>query len=120
MNGHQKIVSGVEGSLGRTSSPPPPPPDSIAPPPPPDSTAPPPPPEDAPPPPPPATVNSDGYGPIDSSVAKKKKKGWGDAPKRQPLSVEEVLRKKKEADEAAAKVRCPITRSCILGIYLVT
>jgi hypothetical protein len=34
-------------------------------------------------------------------VKKKRKAGWDS---RQPLSVEEILRKKKEADEAAAKV----------------
>jgi len=36
-------------------------------------------------------------------LKRKKKAGWG-ALHRQPLSVEEILRKKKEADEAAAKV----------------
>jgi hypothetical protein len=35
---------------------------------------------------------------------KKKKQGWGTSSTRQPLSVEELLRKKKEADEVAAKV----------------
>jgi len=35
---------------------------------------------------------------------KKKKQGWGTSGTRQPLSVEELLRKKREADEAAAKV----------------
>ncbi|KAJ5202001.1 Pre-mRNA-splicing ATP-dependent RNA helicase prp28 [Penicillium cinerascens] len=78
--------------IERPPSPPPPPPeDSAAPPPPPDATAPPPPPDDAPPAPPVET--------------KKKKSGWG-APKRPaatPLSVEELIRKKKEADAAASK-----------------
>lgn len=70
---------------------PPPPPDAAAPPPPPDSIAPPPPPEDAPLPEPPAT--------------KRKKVGWGSQRSATPLSVEELLRKKREADEAASKVR---------------
>jgi hypothetical protein len=33
-----------------------------------------------------------------------KKVGWGVAKSRGPLSIEEILQKKKEADEAAAKV----------------
>ncbi|KAJ9300544.1 hypothetical protein DTO271G3_1708 [Paecilomyces variotii] len=70
---------------------PPPPSDASAPPPPPEATAPPPPPEDAPPP-PPAPV-----------VEKKKKAGWGSQKSTTPLSVEELLRKKREADAAAAK-----------------
>ncbi|EAW10368.1 mRNA splicing protein PRP28 [Aspergillus clavatus NRRL 1] len=74
----------------RPPTPPPPPPeDSAAPPPPPDTSAPPPPPEDAIPAPP---------------LEKKKKAGWG--AKRAaatPLSVEELVRKKREADAAAAK-----------------
>ncbi|KAF9883396.1 mRNA splicing protein prp28 [Aspergillus nanangensis] len=71
--------------------PPPPPEDAVAPPPPPETSAPPPPPEDAPPPPPPESTQ-------------KKKLGWG--AKRQaatPLSVEELVRKKREADAAASK-----------------
>ncbi|KAJ5681934.1 Pre-mRNA-splicing ATP-dependent RNA helicase prp28 [Penicillium maclennaniae] len=78
--------------IERPPSPPPPPPEDLAaPPPPPDAAAPPPPPDDAPPAPP--------------VEAKKKKSGWG-APKRPaatPLSVEELIRKKKEADAAASK-----------------
>ncbi|KAL1861141.1 mRNA splicing protein prp28 [Paecilomyces lecythidis] len=70
---------------------PPPPSDTSAPPPPPDATAPPPPPEDAPPPPP------------APAVEKKKKAGWGSQRSTTPLSVEELLRKKREADAAAAK-----------------
>ncbi|EEH18146.2 pre-mRNA-splicing ATP-dependent RNA helicase PRP28 [Paracoccidioides brasiliensis Pb03] len=81
----------------RPPTPPPPPPESLAPPPPdaaappphPDSIAPPPPPEEAPPPAPP--------------VAKKTKVGWGSKASATPLSVEELLRKKREADEAASK-----------------
>ncbi|PYI22325.1 Pre-mRNA-splicing ATP-dependent RNA helicase prp28 [Aspergillus japonicus CBS 114.51] len=79
--------------IERPPSPPPPPEDSSAPPPPPDTSAPPPPPEDLPPAPPP------------EPESKKKKVGWG-APKRPaatPLSVEELVRKKREADAAAAK-----------------
>ncbi|KAK3715679.1 mRNA splicing protein prp28 [Vermiconidia calcicola] len=73
--------------------PPPPPPSSDAPPP--------PPPSDPVPPPPPAEVN--GNGSVEGT-SKKRKVGWGDgAPKTQPLSIEELLAKKKAADEAAAK-----------------
>ncbi|PYH40504.1 mRNA splicing protein PRP28 [Aspergillus saccharolyticus JOP 1030-1] len=79
--------------IERPPTPPPPPEDSSAPPPPPDTSAPPPPPEDLPPAPPP------------EPELKKKKVGWG-APKKPaatPLSVEELVRKKREADAAAAK-----------------
>ncbi|CAI7574074.1 unnamed protein product [Penicillium bialowiezense] len=77
--------------MERPPSPPPPPPeDSAAPPPPPDNIAPPPPPEDVPPPP-----------PVED---KPKKQGWGaKKPAAKPLSVEELIRKKKEADAAASK-----------------
>lgn len=82
---------------------PPPPPDLSAPPPPPDPSAPPPPPEDLPPPPPPIAYDQEDL--LGAGPGIKKKKGWGEASaKRQPLSVEEILRKKREADEAAAKV----------------
>ena len=77
----------------RPPSPPPPPPeDSGAPPPPPDNAAPPPPPDELPPAPPVET--------------KKAKKGWGATkrPAATPLSVEDLIQKKKEADAAAAKV----------------
>ncbi|KAJ5175089.1 Pre-mRNA-splicing ATP-dependent RNA helicase prp28 [Penicillium canariense] len=75
----------------RPPTPPPPPPeDSGAPPPPPDHAVPPPPPEDAPPAPP--------------TEAKSKKLGWGaKKPAVAPLSVEDLIRKKKEADAATAK-----------------
>ncbi|KAF7877578.1 hypothetical protein EAF04_001253 [Stromatinia cepivora] len=76
-------------------SPPPPPPDSFVPPPPPSSLAPPPPPSSDLPPPPPSELQPPPPEP-------KKKKGWG-APKPGPLSIEDILKKKKEADEAAAK-----------------
>ncbi|KAL4804222.1 hypothetical protein BDV18DRAFT_153194 [Aspergillus unguis] len=69
---------------------PPPPPEESAIPPPPEVSAPPPPPEDLPPPPPETQV--------------KKKKGWGaKRPATTPLSVEELVRKKREADAAAAR-----------------
>ncbi|KAH8700261.1 putative DEAD/DEAH box helicase [Talaromyces proteolyticus] len=74
--------------------PPPPPPmevDGAAPPPPTDIEPPPPPEEFFPPPPPPA-----------ATVVKKKKSGWSSS-KAQPLSVEELVRKKREADAAASK-----------------
>lgn len=67
---------------------PPPPPDN-QPPPPPSDLPPPPPTNEAPPPPP---------------IQAKKKAGWSSQSSRKPLSVEEVLRKKKEADDAASKV----------------
>ncbi|KAL8952420.1 MAG: hypothetical protein Q9222_001655 [Ikaeria aurantiellina] len=72
-----------------------PPPDpaeqtNLPPPPPPELQAPPPPPEDYIPPPP-------------EEVQKKTKQGWGSSTYKQPLSVEEILRKKREADEAASK-----------------
>ena len=108
MNGH--LENGVRETAlhdmatppDRLPSPPPPPPDLAAPPPPPDSSAPPPPPEDLPPP-PPSSINGNAP-PPPPGVKGKKKAGWGALPSRQPLSVEEILRKKKEADEAAAKV----------------
>ncbi|KAJ5500029.1 Helicase C-terminal [Penicillium expansum] len=78
--------------VARPPSPPPPPPEDLAaPPPPPDSIAPPPPPDDVPPPPP-------------VEAQKKQKLGWG-AKKSAvtPLSVEDLIRKKKEADAATAK-----------------
>ncbi|KAJ5185096.1 Helicase C-terminal [Penicillium cf. griseofulvum] len=81
--------------IERPPSPPPPPPEDLAAaPPPPDSIAPPPPPDDAPPPPPP---------PVETQ--KKQKLGWGaKRPAVTPLSVEDLIRKKKEADAATAKV----------------
>ncbi|KAJ5671599.1 Pre-mRNA-splicing ATP-dependent RNA helicase prp28 [Penicillium longicatenatum] len=77
--------------IERPPSPPPPPPeDPGAPPPPPDAAAPPPPPDDRPPAPPIETT--------------KKKQGWGSKrPAAAPLSVEDLIRKKKEAEAAAAK-----------------
>ena len=70
----------------------------MAPPPPPSSSAP-PPPRDLPPPPP-----SEALPPPPEEPPKKKKAGWGAARDRGPLSIEDILKKKKEADEAAAKV----------------
>ncbi|KAJ6138162.1 hypothetical protein N7471_004648 [Penicillium samsonianum] len=94
------MTNSSEGSLPlpppdpveRPPSPPPPPPEDLAaPPPPPDSLAPPPPPDDVPPPPP-------------VEAQKKQKLGWGaKKPAVTPLSVEDLIRKKKEADAATAK-----------------
>ncbi|KAL9119515.1 MAG: hypothetical protein Q9187_003931 [Circinaria calcarea] len=80
---------------------PPPPPDPFdrpptPPPPPPESLVPPPPPDDLPPPP-------DDLPPLPTIERKPKKPAGSASSSRQPLSVEELLRKKKEADEAAAK-----------------
>jgi hypothetical protein len=108
VNGHSQIeipappVDPVE----RLPTPPPPPPDSIVPPPPPESIIPPPPEDPVPPPPAPALAPSTDDV-LASVVTKpsKKKAGWGSQAKVVPLSVEELLRKKREADEAAAKVR---------------
>ncbi|KAG9789929.1 DEAD-domain-containing protein, partial [Aureobasidium melanogenum] len=86
-----------------TNPPPPPPSSDVAPPPPPsDNAIPPPPPEPVPPPP------SDFPEPsVDESRPQPppKKKGWGSAkaPKVTPLSVEELVKKKREADLAASK-----------------
>ena len=75
--------------------PPPPPPSSDLPPPPPPS-------DDVPPPPPPPSSDL-ANGSTEPSV-KKRKLGWGSgASKTQPLSIEELLAKKRAADEAAAK-----------------
>jgi ATP-dependent RNA helicase DDX23/PRP28 len=99
---------------------PPPPPDADAPPPPPDSYIPPPPTSDIPPPPKSILVDYPteelDLGPV--SLPKKKKTGWGAQPKTAPLSVEELLRKKREADEAASKV-CfnPCALENLLEIY---
>jgi len=82
---------------GDFSVPPPPPPDTLAPPPPPSTFAP-PPPSDLPPPPPSDTLPPPPEEPV------KKKKGWGAPRDRGPLSIEDILKKKKEADEAASKV----------------
>ncbi|KAK5788848.1 hypothetical protein VI817_009806 [Penicillium citrinum] len=89
-NGSDASPGPLSDAVVRPPTPPPPPPeDSAAPPPPPDAVAP-PPPDDIPPPPPVET--------------KKKKQGWGaKKPAATPLSVEELIRKKKEADAATAK-----------------
>lgn len=115
MNGHMMNGEGTEPSVmpTRVPSPPPPPPDLAAPPPPPDVSAPPPPPEDLPPP-PPLITNGELPGPPPVAT-KKKKVGWEG---KQPLSVEEILRKKKEADEAAAKVRMLSTQPMRHDVYL--
>ena len=83
--------------------PPPPPPSDFPPPPPPSTLA-----AAAPPPPPPATDFAPPPPPEDAdappSIAPKSlKRKVQTIPKKQPLGIEEILRKKKEADEAAAK-----------------
>jgi ATP-dependent RNA helicase DDX23/PRP28 len=89
----------MNGSTNGNSSVPPPPSDPLPPPPPPNSFPPPPPADSLPPPPP-----SDSLPPPPEEPVKKKK-GWGAPRDRGPLSIEDILRKKKEADEAASKVR---------------
>lgn len=74
-----------------------PPIDSDLSPPPPPSEFIPPPPADVPPPPP-----EEDTGP-ELAQPKKVKKGWGSKPKSQPLSVEELVKAKREADAAASK-----------------
>lgn len=93
--------------IERPPTPPPPPPeDSAPPPPPPDAAVPPPPPADLPPAPPPQE--------------KKKKLGWGTKrPAATPLSVEDLIKKKKEADAAAAKV-CSLKSSLETFFKLLT
>ncbi|KAK4999978.1 hypothetical protein LTR28_013205, partial [Elasticomyces elasticus] len=68
------------------SDPPPPPPEEVVPP----------PPEPFVPPPPPVTESP-------TIVPVKRKQGWNTAPKKDPLSIEEILARKKAANEAAAK-----------------
>ncbi|KZF24784.1 pre-mRNA-splicing ATP-dependent RNA helicase PRP28 [Xylona heveae TC161] len=78
--------------------PPPPPPDTLAPP------APPPPEELSHPPPPPSSPPTEAAVPNSAEASTKKtKSGWGSKPAKTPLSIEEILRKKREADAAAAK-----------------
>jgi ATP-dependent RNA helicase DDX23/PRP28 len=102
----------MEGFTNGDPSIPPPPPDVLAPPPPPGSSAP-PPPSELPPPPP-----SDTLPPPPEEPSKKKKAGWGASRDRGPLSIEDILKKKKEADEAAAKVRYPAqTLSSGCGVH---
>ncbi|KAJ5129864.1 uncharacterized protein N7515_005903 [Penicillium bovifimosum] len=95
--------------VARPPTPPPPPPEDLAaPPPPPDSGVPPPPPNDVPPPPP-------------VEAGKKEKKGWGaKRPAVTPLSVEELIRKKKDADAAMAKVSIPSPRQAEHPVQILT
>lgn len=93
-----------------TAPPPPPPPllpgQELAPPPPPDDV-------DVPPPPPPSESGPNGHGSVPppplteeddvSSLGKNKRPHKPALPKKTPLSVEEILRKKQEADDAASK-----------------
>ncbi|KIW17567.1 pre-mRNA-splicing ATP-dependent RNA helicase prp28 [Exophiala spinifera] len=87
VNGHDADIPAPPVDPISRPQTPPPPPSTLAPPPPPPSDL-------APPPPPPAT-----------NGAVVKKKGWGAStkPKSQPLSVEDLLKKKREADLAASK-----------------
>ncbi|KAL6250318.1 mRNA splicing protein prp28 [Rhinocladiella similis] len=87
VNGHDTDVPAPPVDPVSRPQTPPPPPSTIAPPP--------PPPSDVARPPPPPTANG----------AAVKKKGWGapTKPKSEPLSVEDLLRKKREADLAASK-----------------
>ena len=85
----------MENGFDDPPPPPPPLPSSDLPPPPPPS-------DDVPPPPPPPS--SDLANGSTEQSAKKRKLGWGSgASKTQPLSIEELLAKKRAADEAAAK-----------------
>ncbi|QDS67539.1 mRNA splicing protein prp28 [Venturia effusa] len=98
MNGRNRTMNGIPPPPSSDPLPPPPPPDSKAPPPPPSPIPPAPPTSDAPPPPPP---EEDGLPSFGAPV--KKKKVTITAPKKVPLSIEEILKKKREADEAASK-----------------
>ena len=93
--GEVRAVDLLSEPIERPSSPPPPPPEFYAPP---------PPPEDLPPPPPPSTTNNQQPPPPPQTDSRRKRVSGSVSRDRQPLSVEEILRKKKEADEAAAKV----------------
>lgn len=105
-NGHASAPQTVPAGFEKPSSPPPPPPELVTPPPPPEDFLPPPPedfpppPEDLPPPPPPSNSQ-----PPPPPAQLRKIKPKKTSPDSKPLSVEEILRKKKRADEAAAKVR---------------
>lgn len=105
--GEVRALDLLSEPIERPASPPPPPPEFLAPP---------PPPEDLPPPPPPATNSQPPPPPGDS---KKKKTGAGSSQARQPLSVEEILKNKKQADEAAAKVRILVSTFWLHDIHLV-
>ncbi|KAF3399535.1 Pre-mRNA-splicing ATP-dependent RNA helicase prp28 [Talaromyces pinophilus] len=105
------VMNGTHDPLERPPTPPPGPPADIAPPPPrlemmddapplPADIKPPPPPEESLPPPPPPVES---LAPPAPPVVKKKKAGWGSSAAAKPLSVEELLRKKREADAAASK-----------------
>jgi ATP-dependent RNA helicase DDX23/PRP28 len=102
--------------------PPPPPSDLSAPPPPPESFEPPPPPDTIAPPPPPPETDERVLGTRVPSpkLAVTRKIGWGAKPKAEPLSVEELLRKKREAEEAASKVRMSnsICRFLLHNVYI--
>ena len=91
VNGTDRHLPGPPvDTMQRPPSPPPPPVEAV----------PPPPSDDVPPPPP--TGLEDENGPS-LNAPKKTKKGWGTKLKSQPLSVEELVRAKREADAAASK-----------------
>ncbi|KAL8679806.1 MAG: hypothetical protein Q9186_003922 [Xanthomendoza sp. 1 TL-2023] len=97
VNGHSQVppvTAAPPEPLDRPPTPPPPPPPELQ--------APPPPPEECPPPPPPVAIVEQPP-PPPTEAKKKAKQGWGSSSYKQPLSVEEMLRKKREADEAASK-----------------
>ena len=106
----------MNGHVSNSSVVPPPPPVTLAPPPPPEDLPPPPPSADVPPPPP----GSDLPPPPPLLELKKKKAGWNLSLARQPLSVEEILRKKKEAEDAAAKVRTHPDVRCMVENIIFT
>lgn len=108
LNGHS-LPPPPPDPFDRPPSPPPPPPESLAPPPPPpEFLAPPPPPVDLLPPPP------QDLPPVPVAIKKPKKSASSN--QAQPLSVEELLRKKKEAQEAASKVCTAISYSIYSSI----
>jgi ATP-dependent RNA helicase DDX23/PRP28 len=123
-NGHldSSLPAPPTDPIERSSTPPPPPSEPIPPPPPSDLAIPPPPADGLVPPPPPTDPEANLS--IEDSeavppVAKKKKTGWGAQPKATPLSVEELLRKKREAEEAASKV-CFTLQCCDMPCTLFT
>lgn len=93
-------IAGARAPPPPRDPPPPPPPEDIPPPPPPPSSEPPPPPPpsvEPPPPPPPLEDDSPNLG------QPKKKKGFASQNKRQPPSIDDILKAKREKEAAAAK-----------------
>lgn len=104
----QVKMTSINGHRPLDSLPPPPPPPAVGsnPPAPPSDIAIPPPPEDVPPPPPESSIEAVDV--PEAPIIARKKQGWSNKTSRQPLSVEEIIKKKKEADEAASKVSLPL------------